>query len=63
MKKCNKPGLLLTGLAALAIVVAPAMAWAGTPGGGANSGISSVTCKSGKKVPNPKRCKENGGKF
>ncbi|MFA6268053.1 MAG: hypothetical protein WC670_20330 [Pseudolabrys sp.] len=61
MKNCSKPGFLLGILAVVAIVVAPAAAWAGTPGGGSNTSAGAYSCKSGAKVKNAKACKENGG--
>jgi hypothetical protein len=56
VKTCNAAGFFLAGFAALAIVVAPTVASArgkDKP----NSGF----CKSGKRAPDIKDCKENGG--
>jgi hypothetical protein len=64
MTKRNKSGLFLAGFAALALVAAPAVAWAGGGAGSANNrNPNSVTCKSGKRPANAKLCKENGGKL
>lgn len=61
-QKLNATALLLAGLAALALVVAPTLASA-IPGDKNNNKSNMYQCQSGKKVPNKNGCKENGGKY
>ena len=58
MKKCHAAVLLIAGFAVLALVAAPTVVSARKKDN-ANYGF----CKSGKKVTDTKKCKENGGKM
>jgi hypothetical protein len=57
MKKCHAAVLLIAGFTVLALVVAPT-AVSAKKKDHPNYGF----CKSGKKVTDTKKCKENGGK-
>ncbi len=64
MKKPIVAALLLAGFATLALAAVPTPVSAAGTGtrSGSNSNINVVICKSGKRVENVKKCKENGGK-
>ena len=61
MRAMSTAGFALALCAALAIMLLPVATWASGLGSGKSQG-SMVTCKSGAKVPNPRACKENGGR-
>ena len=60
LQKFNAAALVLAGLAALALVAVPTVASA-FPGDNKRKDAI-YQCKSGKRVTNTKKCKENGGK-